>query len=201
MLVLQNLGYEISALVAGLGISCIAVAFALQNILSDIFASFSIYFDKPFKTGDFIVVGNDMGVVNKIGIKSTRIRALQGHEIVISNKELTGSRVHNYKKMERRRVLFSIGVEYGTPVAKLKKIPKIIKDSIEAQESTTFDRVHFKEFGDFSLLFEIVYYVESGDYTNYRDIQQEINFSIAEKFKKSKIEMAFPTTTVHVRKG
>ena len=127
IIVLQNLGYNVSTLVAGLGIGGVAIAFALQNILTDIFSSFSIYFDKPFQVGDYIVIGNDSGVVEKIGIKSTRIKTLQGQELVMSNKELTESRVNNYKKMEKRRVSFSFGVEYGTPVEKLKKIPKLLK--------------------------------------------------------------------------
>ncbi|MCD6528607.1 mechanosensitive ion channel family protein, partial [bacterium] len=128
IVVLQNLGYNISALVAGLGIGGLAVAFAIQNILSDIFASFSIYFDKPFQPGDFIVIGDDKGTVKKIGIKSTRIQTLQGEELVISNKELTESRVHNYKKMEKRRITFAFGVVYETPTEKLKKIPIIVKN-------------------------------------------------------------------------
>ncbi|MCD6463902.1 mechanosensitive ion channel family protein [Candidatus Woesearchaeota archaeon] len=201
LLTLHNFGYNISALIAGLGIGGIAIAFALQNVLSDIFASFSIYFDKPFQTGDFIVVGDDMGVVERIGIKSTRLRTLQGEELVISNKELTESRVHNYKKMRKRRVVFKFGVTYETPLAKLKKIPGIVKDIINKIPLAEVDRVHFHEFGDFSLVFEVVYYIKSSDYNTYMDIQQDINLKIMERFKKLGIEMAYPTQTIYLHKA
>ncbi len=200
VIVLQNLGYNISTLVAGLGIGGIAIAFALQNILGDIFASFSIYFDKPFKIGDFIIIKDDLGTVKKIGIKSTRIQTLQGEELVISNKELTESRIHNYKKMERRRIVFSFGITYETPTEKVKKIPDIVKEIIEKIELTELDRVHFKEFGDFSLNFEIVYYLNSSDYTKYMDIQEEINLALKEQFEKEGIEFAYPTQTIFFNK-
>ncbi len=200
LLVLSNLGYDVSTLIAGLGVGGIAVGFALQNILADIFASFSIYFDKPFKVGDFIVTGNDMGVVKKIGIKSTRLQTLQGQELIISNKELTETRVNNYKKMEKRRVVFTIGVTYGTSLAKLKKAIAIIRKAIEDAKLATFDRSNFKAFGDFSLQIETVFYVDTSDYNKYMDIQQEILFAIKERFAKERIEMAFPTQTIHVEK-
>jgi len=194
--VLQILGYNITALVAGLGIGGVAIAFALQGILSDIFASFSIYFDRPFKIGDYIVVGDDSGTVKNIGIKSTRIQTLQGEELVISNKQLTEARIHNYKKMEKRRNAFTLAVVYGTSTEKLKKIPLIIKKIIEKFELVELDRVHFKKFGDFSLNFEIVYYLNSPDYKQHMDIQQEINLDIKEEFEKEKIEFAFPTQKI-----
>lgn len=200
IILLQNFGYNISTLVAGLGIGGVAIAFALQSILGDIFACFSIYLDKPFQTGDFIIVGEDLGVVKKIGIKSTRIQTLQGEELVMSNKELTETRVHNYKKMEKRRILFSFGVVYKTPTEKLKKIPNIIREIMEKVENADIDRVHFKKFGDFSLDFEVVYYLNSSDYNKYMDTQQEINLAIKERFEKEGIEMAYPTQTVFVNK-
>ncbi len=200
LLILSNLGYNINTLIAGLGIGGLAIAFALQNVLSDIFASFSIYFDKPFETGDFIIIGDDAGTVKKIGIKSTRITTLKGDELVVSNRELTETRVHNYKKMKKRRISFEIGVEYATPVKKLKKIPKIIVDIINGIELLELDRVHFKEFGDFALKFEVVYYINSKDYAKYMDKQQEINLKIKEAFEKEKIGIAFPTQTVFLKK-
>jgi len=157
IIVLSNFGYNVSTLAAGLGIGGIAIAFAFQAILGDIFASFSIYFDKPFKVGDFIIIGNDMGTVKHIGIKTTRIQTLQGQELVISNKELTETRVNNYKKMERRRIAFTIGVEYDTKLKKLEKILEIVKEIFKKIKIADLDRVHFKQFGDFSLNFEIVY--------------------------------------------
>lgn len=198
--ILSNLGFNVTSLVAGLGIGGIAVALALQNILTDIFASFSIYFDKPFRVGDFIIVGNDLGTVQKIGIKTTRIKTLQGQELIVSNKELTETRINNYKRMEKRRIVFTFGVTYDTSSKKLKKIPQIIAEIIKKIKLADLDRVHFKEYGDFSLNFEIVYYVNSSDYTTYMDIQQKINLAIKERFEKEKIEMAFPTQTIHLEK-
>ncbi len=200
VLVLSNFGYNVSTLIAGLGVGGVAVAFALQNILSDIFASFSIYFDRPFQIGDFIVIGQDKGTVKHIGIKSTRLQTLEGQELVISNKELTNARINNYKKMKRRRANFTIGITYETPIEKLKKIPKIIKKIFQEIDLVELSRVHFKEFADFSLNFEVVYYVNSKDYLDYMNSQQEINFKIKKAFEKEKIEMAYPTQTVFVRK-
>ncbi|MFQ5406164.1 MAG: mechanosensitive ion channel family protein [Candidatus Micrarchaeia archaeon] len=198
LLLMSNLGYDITALIAGLGIGGLAVALAAQNVLSDIFASFSIYFDKPFRVGDFIILGNDKGIVKKIGIKTTRLTTLQGEELIVSNQELTGTRIHNYKKMKKRRIVFTLGVTYDTPVKKLEKIPLLIKKAVGNMKLATPDRIHFKSFGDFSLNFEVVYFLDSPDYAVYMDTQQKINLEIKRAFEKEKIEMAFPTQTVHV---
>ncbi len=200
LLVLENAGYDITALVAGLGVVGIAIALAVQNILSDIFSSLSIYFDKPFKVGDFLILGNEMGTVKKIGIKTTRIQALQGEEIIISNKELTESRIHNFGKMEKRRVVFSFGITYETPPSKIKMVNQIVKKSVEKINGATLDRVHFKSFGDFSLLFEVVYYLPTADYNAYMDSQQSINYSLIEDFRANKIEFAYPTQKIFVAK-
>ena len=161
--ILSNMGYNVSTLIAGIGIGGIAIAFALQNILIDIFASFSIYFDKPFRIGDFIVTGKDSGTVKKIGIKTTRIASLGGQELIVSNRDLTTSRINNYKRMEKRRISFTFGVVYETPSEKLRKILVIVKDLFDKIELADFGRVHFKEFADFSLNFEVVYYVNTRD--------------------------------------
>jgi len=200
IIIIQNLGYNVSTLVAGLGIGGLAIAFALQNILADIFSSFSIYFDKPFQAGDFIVIGNDNGIVKKIGIKSTRITTLQGEELVISNKELTSTRIHNFKKMEKRRIVFNLGITYETPIEKVKKIPELIKDIFDNINKADIDRVHFKSFGDHSLNFEVVYFLNSSDYNEYMDIQENINLSIKEVFEREKIDFAYPTQTVLIQK-
>jgi len=200
LLFLQNQGYQISALVAGLGIGGIAIAFALQNVLSDIFSFFTISFDKPFRVGDYIMVGADMGTVKRIGLKSTRIQTLQGEELVISNRELTETRVRNYKRMEKRRIVFGFGVIYGTPNKKLEKIPKIIRGIIDPIEITDFERVHFKDFGDSSLMYEVVYYIKSRQYVDYLEAQQEINLKLKAAFEKEGIEMAFPTRTIFIAK-
>ncbi|MFP4111410.1 MAG: mechanosensitive ion channel family protein [Candidatus Woesearchaeota archaeon] len=200
MLILSNLGVNITSLIAGLGIGGVAVALALQNILGDLFSSISIYFDKPFKPGDFIIVGQDMGVVKKIGLKTTRLVSLWGQEIVISNNELTSTRINNYKKMEKRRIHFHIGVTYQTPVKKLKKIPEIVKDLFEKTDKADLDRVHFKEFANSSLVYEIAYYVNSPDYNEYMNIQQNVNLGLVERFQKEKIDFAYPTQTIFLNK-
>ncbi|MCK5472080.1 mechanosensitive ion channel family protein, partial [Candidatus Gracilibacteria bacterium] len=192
LLVLSNLGFEVSTLVASLGIGGIAIAFALQNILSDLFSSFAIYFDKPFQIGDYVVLGTDSGIIKKIGLKTTRIQTLQGEELVISNAELTSTRIKNFRRMKKRRVKFFFGMVYATPSQKLRKIPKIVEGIIEREELAEFDRCHFKDFGDFSLNFETVYYVKNRDYTDYMNAQQSINFAIKTAFEKEGIEMAFP---------
>ena len=200
LMILSNLGVQITPLVASLGIGGIAIALALQSVLADLFSAFAIYFDKPFQEGDFIIMGNDMGVIKHIGIKTTRIQTLQGQELVVSNSEMTGSRINNYKQMKKRRISFGFGVEYGTSTAKLKKINKIIENIFKKVKLADLDRVHFKKFGDSSLDYEVVYYLKSGDYTEYMDTQQEINLAIKEQFEKAKVEMAFPTRTIHIKK-
>jgi len=197
---LDNLGFKISAVIAGLGIGGIAVALAAQTILGDLFSYFVIFFDRPFEVGDFIIAGDFMGSIEHIGIKTTRVRSLGGEQLVFSNTDLTNSRIRNYKRMEKRRVLFSIGVVYQTATALIKEIPGIIKQAIESTDGTAFDRAHFSSYGDFSLNFEIVYYVLSPDYNKYMNIQQEINFQIKEEFEKRGIEFAYPTQTLFMEK-
>lgn len=200
ILILSNFGINVTSLIAGLGIGGIAIAFALQNVLGDIFASFSIHLDKPFKVGDYIVIGEDSGTVMKIGLKSTRIQTLQGQELIVSNKELTEVRVHNYKIMKKRRVSFNFGVLYETPVSKLEKIPSIVKDIISKIDQAELYRAHFTDFGDFSLNYSVMYYILSKDYGLYKNIQQEINIELLKRFAKEKIEMAYPTQTVFLKK-
>jgi small-conductance mechanosensitive channel len=197
---LDNLGFKISTVVAGLGIGGIAVALAAQAVLGDLFSYFSILLDRPFEIGDFVVVGDFFGTVEHIGIKTTRLRSLGGEQLVFSNTDLTGSRVRNYKRMEQRRVVFSFGVIYQTTTEQLKEIPEIVRDIITSTPKTVFDRAHFKSYGDSSLDFEVVYYVLSREFNIYMDIQQEINFSIKEEFEKRGIEFAYPTRTLFVEK-
>lgn len=193
LLALDNLGVDITALVAGLGVGGIAVALAVQNVLGDLFASLSITLDRPFVLGDFVIVGDYMGNVERIGVKSTRLRSLGGEQIIVSNADLLNSRVRNYGQMNERRVLFTLGVTYETPRAKLERIPAIVREIIERQQRTRFDRCHFAKYGDFALSFEAVYYVLSPDYNLYMDIQQAINFAIHEAFENAQIEFAYPT--------
>ncbi|MDP8212661.1 MAG: mechanosensitive ion channel family protein [Candidatus Zapsychrus exili] len=197
---LDNLGFKISAVIAGLGIGGVAVALAAQAVLGDLFSYFSILFDRPFEVGDFIIVGDYLGVVENIGIKTTRISSLSGEQLIFSNSDLTSSRVRNYKRMEKRRVVFKLGVTYDTSSKRVKEIPEIIKSIIEEIKEATFDRSHFLSFADFSLVYETVYYVASSDYNKYMDIQQDINFRIKEEFEKRDIEFAYPTQTLYVNK-
>lgn len=191
---LDNLGFNVSTIVAGLGIGGVAVALAAQTILGDLFNYFVIFFDRPFEEGDFVVFDDCAGIIENIGIKSTRIRSLGGEQIVISNSNLTASRIRNYKRMAERRVLFKIGVVYETPIEKLRKIPGIVREIIQALPHTRFDRAHFKEFGDFSLNFEVVYYFRSPNYNQYLDTQQAINLALKETFEKEGIDFAYPTS-------
>lgn len=200
LLALNNLGIEITALVAGLGISGIAIALAVQNILGDLFASLSIVLDRPFVIGDFIIVGDQMGTVEHVGLKTTRVRSLSGEQIVFSNTDLLASRIRNYRRMNERRVLFALGVTYQTPADKLQRIPEMIQEIIEKQESVRFDRAHFASYGDFSLNFEIVYWVLDRDYTLYMGVQQEINLELYRRFEEEGIEFAYPTQTLFFEK-
>ena len=195
----DNLGYDVTAIITGLGIGGIAIALAAQNILGDLFNYFVIFFDRPFEVGDFLIIDDKNGIVDQIGIKTTRIKTLSGEQLVFANADLTNSRIHNYKKMQRRRIVFSVGVTYETSAEKLRRIPEEIKKIIETQEIVDFDRAHFKAFGDSSLNFEICYYINSADFLTYMDIQQDYNFKIYEKFEEMGIDIAFPTRTLYVR--
>lgn len=199
LLALGNLGFDITGLVAGLGIGGIAVALAAQNILGDLFASLSIVLDKPFLIGDFIIVDEKPGTVEYIGLKTTRIRSLGGEQLVFSNADLLKSPIRNYKRMRERRVVFTLGVAYQTPAEKLERIPPIIREIIDSQEKSRFDRAHFKEYGDFALIFEVVHYILGADYNVYMDVQQVINFAIFRRFQAEGIEFAYPTQTLYVK--
>jgi small-conductance mechanosensitive channel len=151
--------------------------------------------------GDFIIIGEYLGTVEYIGIKTTRIRSLSGEQLVFSNTDLTDSRVRNYKRMAKRRVSFRFGVTYQTPLDKLKEIPKIVENIIKNIDDTIFDRTHFVSYGDFSLIFEVVYYILGSDYNKYMDIQQKINLGIKEEFEKLNVEFAYPTQTIYLNKS
>ena len=197
MMLLSNLGVDVTTLVAGLGIGGVAFAFALKGILGDLFSSFVIFFDKPFLIGDFIEIGGVKGTVSKIGIKTTRITASAGEEIVMPNQDLTSGELHNYQKLEERKAAFSFGVTYETPLAKLKQISGWVQEIIEGQELARFSRAHFSRFDDSALNFDIVYYMESDDYTKFMDTQERINLAILEKFEKEAVDMAYPTQVLY----
>ncbi|MDH4134872.1 MAG: mechanosensitive ion channel [Gammaproteobacteria bacterium] len=198
LLILDNLGINITALVASLGIGGIAVALAVQNILGDLFASLSIAIDQPFVIGDFIVVDDLMGTVEHVGLKTTRLRSLSGEQLIFSNNDLLKSRIRNYKRMQERRIEFGIGVTYDTPIEKLERIPDFLREAIAAQNKARFDRAHFKGFGPSSLDFEAVYHVLDPDYPVYMDVQQAINLHLLRELGQHGISLAFPTQTVYL---
>ncbi len=197
LLALENLGIDITALVAGLGIGGIAVALAVQNVLGDLFASLSIVLDKPFVVGDFLVIDEFAGVVERVGLKTTRVRSLAGEQLVFSNSDLLESRIRNYKRMFERRIVFKIEIQYETPREKLPQVSKWLEEIVRAQEKARFDRAHFLAFGDYALVYEVVYYVLSPDYNTYMDIQQSINLAILDRFHEGGVEFAYPTQTIH----
>lgn len=198
---LDNLGQDVGAIIAGLGIGGIAIALAAQNILGDLFNYLVIFFDQPFEIGDFIILDDKMGTVEYIGIKTTRLKSLSGEQLILANSDLTKSRVHNYKRMQRRRIQFELGIVYQSTIDQIKAVPVIIKEVIDSTDGTTLDRTHFKSYGDFSLIFQTVYFVESADYNIYMDKQQMINLRIHEEFEKRKIEFAFPTQSIFLAGG
>ncbi|WP_073079966.1 mechanosensitive ion channel family protein [Sporobacter termitidis] len=198
LLFLDNVGVKVTSLVAGLGISGIAVAFAAQTVLTDVFCFFTILFDRPFEIGDFIEAGDKSGTVEHIGVKTTRLRALSGEQLIFSNKDLTSSRIQNYKTMEQRRVLFTLGVTYDTPPEKLKEIPDIMKNIVEGIADTKFSRCHFVTFGEYGLNFETAYIIMSSDYDKYMDIHQQVNLSIKEIFDQNGIEFAVPAQLLKI---
>ncbi len=196
LLALSNIGVNVTAFIAGLGITGIAVALALQGILKDLFASLAIVLDKPFELGDFLIFGEYLGTVEHVGIRSTRIHSLHGEQVVLANSDILETRIRNYKRMPERRAVFTIGVNYHTPRDKLALIPVMIREIIESQENTRFDRSHFKEYGTFALTFETVYYMLDPGYNAYMDTQQIINLTLHERFEKHGIRFAFPAQTV-----
>jgi small-conductance mechanosensitive channel len=197
--VLSNLGIEVTSLIAGLGVGGIAVAFALQGVLGDLFASFSLYFDKPFRVGDFIVIGADTGTVEKIGIKSTRIRTLQGEQLVVSNTELTTTRVQNFKKMSERRIVSRFGITYETPQEKVRRVPDIVTGIFVDIQGARLERVHFTTFADSALIFELVYFVDTSSYAEYLDKQQTFNFELMRILAEKGVEFAYPTQTIYTK--
>jgi small-conductance mechanosensitive channel len=197
---LQNLGYDISTIVGGLGIAGVAVAFGIQNILEDIFSYFSIYLDRPFETGDFIIIGEDSGTVEKIGIRSTRLKTLRGEELIVSNKDLTHSRINNFKQMEKRRDEFKLNIDLDTSAGKLEKLPQILEKIIESKDKTEFNQATFKEITDSSYVFRTTYYILSSDFGTFQEIKQQINLEVVKALAKENISLSIPYQIVELKK-
>ncbi len=201
LLALDNLGVNITALVAGLGVGGIAIALAVQNILGDLFASLAIILDKPFVVGDFIKVGEEVGTVEHIGLKTTRVSSISGEQLIFSNADLLSARIRNFGRMQERRIVFTLGVTYQTPRSDLQRIPQFIREAIEAEPDVRFDRSHFSAYGAFSIDFESVYFVKSPAYDVYMNAQQAIYLRIHDAFETNGIEFAYPTQTLFLTRG
>jgi small-conductance mechanosensitive channel len=199
LLALDQLGFDVTALIAGLGVGGVALALAVQNILGDVFACAAIALDKPFVVGDFIVVDGLRGTVESVGLKTTRVRSLDGELLVLANADLLKSRLRNFKQLRERRIQFGLGVTYDTPADKLRRIPSWLREAVEAQPKTRFDRAHFRGYGDSALELEVVYHVLEPDYNVYMDVQQSLNLAIHERFAAEGVEFAFPTRTLLVK--
>lgn len=201
LLILSNMGVKITAVIAGLGVGGIAVALAVQGVLGDLFASLSMYFDRPFDIGDFVIIDGYLGVVDKIGLRTTRLKSLGGEQIIFANGDIVKSRIRNYARMEERRIVFSFGIEYNLPAEKVERAAALVKEVITETPDTRLDRVHFKAYGNYSLDFEAVYYVLSPDYNLYMDRQHAINMGMYRRFEQEGITFAFPTQTIHLKDG
>lgn len=198
LMILDNLGFNITTLVASLGIGGIAVALAVQNILGDLFASLSIMLDKPFEIGDFIIVGEVLGTVEHIGLKTTRVRGLGGEQVVFSNGELLKSRIHNHKRMETRRVAFVLRVAYGTPEHQLQALPELVRAIVAAEPDVDFERAHFFRYGDWSLDYEVVYHYRTPDFFAHMDAQQRILLALYRGFEREGIAFAHPLSVIRL---
>jgi len=198
LFVLQNLGVDVTSLIAGLGIGGIAIALALQNILSDLFSSFSIYFDRPFQVGDFIAVGEFMGTVEEIGIKTTRLRSLHGEEIVLANRDLTTARIQNYRGMGEWRGSFTVGVSYDTSPELLDRAKELIQETVESADGARFERANITAFGESSINIDAVFYSETGDYNEHLATQHAIHRHVKERLEHEGVTIAFPTRTIYM---
>src|SRR5689334_11840107 len=201
LVALNRLGVDVTALITGLGVGGIAIALAVQNVLGDLFAALAIVLDKPFVVGDAITVDTFSGTVEHVGLKTTRLRSVNGEQIIFSNADLLKSRIKNFKRMQERRVLFMVGVTYDTPPDVVERIPSMLREAVEAQQQVRFDRSHFVSYGDSALNFETVYFVLTADYLTFANVNQAVNLAVLRKFSADKIDFAFPTRTIVVRGG
>lgn len=197
---LQNFGINVTALVTGLGIGGIAIALAVQNILGDLFAALAIVLDKPFVVGDAVQVDNVNGTIEHVGLKTTRIRSVNGEQVIIANADLLRSRIQNHERRLDRRVLFNLDVAYDTAPEKIERIPAMVKAIVEKHSPVRFGRCHFLAWTDSALRFEVVFHVLDADYERYADIQHAVNIEILRRFATEKIEFALPARAVIMKR-
>ncbi len=195
---LQNMGVQMAAIWALLSAGGIGAGLALKEPVQEFFEYITILLDKPFENGQFINVDGVWASVERVGVRSTRLRSINGEIIVMSNSALTNGKIANYGEMEYRRLVHKLGVIYDTPHSKMKEIPSLIQSIIESTEDVVFDRCHFVEFGKFSLDFELVYYIPSNNYLRAMEAQQNVNLKIMKSFEEKEISFAFPTQTLHL---
>ena len=199
LVALNRLGYDVTALITGLGVGGIAIALAVQNILGDLFGALAIVVDKPFVVGDTISVDTFTGTVEHVGLKTTRLRSVTGEQLIFSNADLLKSRIRNHRRMQERRVLFVVGITYETPPDVVARVPTMIREAIEAQSPVRFDRSHFSSYGDSALNFETVYFVLTPDYLTYMNINEAVNLAILRRFAAEGVAFAYPTRAVVIQ--
>lgn len=198
---LENMGVNMTTLIASLGVGGIAVGLAMQRVVADLIASLAIVLDRPFTQGDFITLDTISGTVERIGLKTTRIRGLTGEELVVPNTDLIQGRIQNFRTLQERRIVFGFGVTYDTSADLLERIPDMVREIVGSVPDLRFDRAHFKSFGSSSLDFEVVYYVVSPDYLTYMNAQQAINLSLIRRFAAFGLEFALPSQTVYLEQS
>ncbi len=201
LLALENFGVKVGPMITGLGIGGIALALAVQKVLGDVLASVSILMDKPFVVGDTVQVGDKTGTVEMIGIKTTRLRAPTGEQLIFGNADILSSRIHNFQRLEERRITFNLGVVFELEPAKLRRVPEIVKAVIDSKPQLRFDRCHLKAFADWEIQFETSYLVLTSDYRVHMDSQQAVLLDIFEAFNKEGIGFAYPTQVVREAPG
>lgn len=194
VITVDNLGYRVTTLITGLGITGIAVALAVQSTLGDLFGALAIVVDKPFVIGDTIAVDDFVGTVEYIGLKTTRLKSLSGEQLIFSNSDLLKSRIRNFKRQQDRRVVFTTSVRPDTPAERVARIPTMLREIVSAQSEVRVDRSHLVAIGGASLDFETVYIVTTADYTVFANAQQAIYLELLARFAREEIALAVPVT-------
>ncbi|MAG22028.1 MAG: mechanosensitive ion channel protein MscL [Candidatus Diapherotrites archaeon] len=201
LVIISNFGYDVTTLLAGLGIGGLAFAFAAKETIADVFGGFSIFASKPFIVGDAIEIGTVVGTVEEVGLRHTRIRNLDKRMVIVPNSQLAGGIITNITSAPQRKCVWHLGVTYDTSTIKLDKAKKIIVDAINAHPECEDDPiVEFEEFADSSLKILVIFYNKKNDFAEFVRVRGTIGMRIKKEFEKAKIEFAFPTQTIHLKK-